>query len=250
MPPTTWYAQLDDSWAAALQWNDVIGGGGNFGTPAAGDTCDLNAHAVLMLNALTIPALTIVNPGGGTLVADTGATVIVNAAIQISSSIITLADDTATVTFNGFAETASDGGTAFSCSAGQLNLLGGFERNHTMAFAGYSGTATGTVGGSVSGRLAADPMSPWFIGTGGGAVVTLGAISTQAGRYVAIYIGPGSTLDLSDCVWTNSGDVILLVSGTLTTNANTRVVETTRAACTAVAGGVLNVEHRFMRRAG
>ena len=53
---STWYAQIDGDWSnAASLWNDAVDGSGNYGSPADGDTDDLNGHAV------TLGA----DPGGG-----------------------------------------------------------------------------------------------------------------------------------------------------------------------------------------
>ena len=44
---TTWYAQLAaQNWTAVHQWNTAAGGSASYGTPAPGDTCDLNGKTV------------------------------------------------------------------------------------------------------------------------------------------------------------------------------------------------------------
>ncbi len=44
---TTWYAQLAaQNWTAVHQWNTAADGSASYGTPAPGDTCDLNGKTV------------------------------------------------------------------------------------------------------------------------------------------------------------------------------------------------------------
>ncbi len=67
---TTWHAQLaDQNWTHAGQWNTAANGSGSAGTPAPGDTCDLNGKIVKVDFATSLGGTIAVvdTPGAGLL---------------------------------------------------------------------------------------------------------------------------------------------------------------------------------------